>query len=247
MKIGVFLTFAVACFVVAFPPVIPGQGFRSPDRPREGVFEITLKDPEARKMRTEDELVRDRDLNPRSLFRVKAGGYLGFDETEWVDKIEFRVFDKPLSELPEFRAFGGLLDDINVKLWAINHMLGSYDLVALRLMNICDRSRFSSLQAIDDNIAQQLLVHKKLELLKQLVVNSLNRFVRERSCRDPYVEYQKTLELYSRRLNELTENYESLYRRAMTLSQQVRPAESRESAKPRWGEPSEKNNEVTPR
>jgi len=227
-----------------FPAATLGQETRPMERPREGQFEITLKDTEHRKMRTEDELVRDRSLNPRALFRVKAGGYLGFDESEWVEKIEFKVFDKPLTELPEFRAFGGLLDDINAKLWSISSMLSSYDLVALRLMNICDRSRFSSLQAIDDNIAQQLLVYKKLELLKQLVVNSLNRFVRERSCRDPYVEYQKTLELYSRRLTELAENYEALYQRAMMLSQQVRPGTSREPAKPRWGGAPERQEET---
>lgn len=241
MKKPLLLMCFIAFVAVLFPPVAPGQVARPTDRPREGVFEITLKDPDARKMRTEDELIRDRDLNPRSLFRVKAGGYLGFDESEWVEKIEFKVFDKPLSELPEFRAFGDLLDSINAKLWSINQVVSSYDLVALRLMNICDRSRFSTLQQIDDNIAQQLLVYKKLELLKQLVVNSLNRFVRERSCRDPYAEYQKTLELYSRRLAELVDNFDALYRRAMTLAQQVRPPEPRDTAKPRWGESSEKN------
>ena len=94
--------------------------------------------------------------------------------------------------------------------------------LALRLMNICDKSRFPTLQAIDENIVQQLTVYQKLLLLRELVVNSLNRFVRDRSCVDRHAEYQKTLELYSKRLAELSQNYDRLSRRVMQLAQDLK-------------------------
>src|SRR5208283_803991 len=61
------------------------------EKSRDGVFEITLKTPDKSKLIT-DELVRDRDLDPAALYRVKVGGYLAFDESEWFDKIEFKLF-----------------------------------------------------------------------------------------------------------------------------------------------------------
>jgi uncharacterized coiled-coil protein SlyX len=78
------------------------------------------------------------------------------------------------------------------------------------------------LQAIDENIVQQLTVHQKLLLLRDLVVNSLNRFVRDRSCVNRQAEYQKTLELYSRQLAELSQNYDRLNRRGMQLAQDLK-------------------------
>ncbi len=75
--------------------------------------------------------------------------------------------------------------------------------MALHLMNICDRKRFSDLQAIDENIIEYLTSYKKLEILRSLVVNSLNRFVKERSCRDQFADYSKTLDLYRRQLAEV--------------------------------------------
>ncbi len=169
-----------------------------------------------------DELVRDRNLNPGALFRVKTGGYLSFDESEWVDKIEFKVFYRPVTELPQYKRFGELIVDINNKISGIMDVLGRYDQLALRMMNICDKSRFPTLQAIDENIVQQLTVYQKLVLLRELAVNSLNRFIRDRSCVDRHAEYQKTLELYSKRLIELSQNYDRLSRRVMQLAQDLK-------------------------
>jgi len=194
-----------------------------PEKTRDGLFEITLKSPEPRTMIV-DELVRDRDLNPGALYRVRTGGYLSFDEAEWVDKIEFKVFDRPVTELPQYKRFSELLVDINSKIIGLREMMGRYDQLALRLMNICDKSRFPTLQSIDENIIQQLTVYQKLVLLRELVVTSLNRFVRDRSCVDRYAEYQKTLDLYSKRLTELGQNYDRLTRRAMQLAQDLKAA-----------------------
>jgi hypothetical protein len=165
------------------PPVAPaGQ-----EKARDGIFEITLKTPEKTKMVT-DELVRDRDLDPSALYRVKTGGYLAFDENEWVDKIEFKLFDKPVVELPQYKRYSELLSDINQKIWEIKQQLDRYDLLALRMMNMCDRSKFPTLQSIDENVLQQLTVYKKLVLLRALVVNSLDRLLTERSCVDRYAQ-----------------------------------------------------------
>lgn len=192
------------------------------ERTADGVFIVTLKSPTQPKM-TVDELVRDRDLNPRYLYRVKTGGYIGFDQEQWVDKLEFKVFDKPVTELVEYKRFSRLLVEINNKIALIKQTLGKYDLLALRLVNICDRSRFSSLQAIDDNILQQLTVYRKLILLRAVVVNALTRFVRDRACRDLFTEYQKTLNIYSKQLAELTRNFDRLSRKTRALTRDIKP------------------------
>ena len=107
---------------------------------------------------------RDRDLDPAALYRVKVGGYFSFDESEWVDKIEFKLFDRPVTELPQYRRYSELLSEINQKLWELKQQFDSYDLLALRMMNLCDETRFPTLQSIDENVLQQLAVYKKLVL-----------------------------------------------------------------------------------
>ncbi len=190
---------------------------------RDGVFVVTMKTPKRRTM-TVDELVRDRDLNPGSLYRVKTGGYIGFDETEWVDKIEFKVFELPVTELEEYKRLSPLLVDINEKIWNIKRTLERYDLLALRLMNICDRSKFSSLQAIDDNILRQLTIYRQLILLRSLVLNALDRFQKERACSDRFADYKRTLSIYEKQLTELTKNYARLSRKALALAKEMKPS-----------------------
>ncbi len=57
---------------------------RPREKTRDGLYEVTLKSLEPARTMIVDELVRDRDLNPGALYRVRTGGYLAFDETEWV-------------------------------------------------------------------------------------------------------------------------------------------------------------------
>lgn len=211
------------------PCVVGAQEAGPPEKVRDGRYIITTRTPDHRKIRVGDlvpqstELIRDRELNPSAIFRVMTGGYLGFDESEWVDKIEFKVFDKPVTAFEPYKRFAELLVDINEKIWAIKQTLGSYDQLAFRMMNICDKSRFPNLQSIDDNIVQQLTIYKRLLLLRALVTNSLNRFVRDRSCIDRYADYQKSLNLYSQQLSELSRNFERLSRKALQLAQEVLP------------------------
>jgi hypothetical protein len=232
-----FLICSLSFLMAACLPALVGaqEEMRRPEKTRDGVFEITLKSLEPRTM-TVDELVRDRDLNPGALYRVKTGGYLAFEEAEWVDKIEFKVFDRPVTELPQYRRFSELLVDINNRISGIKDVLGNYDQLAMRLMNICDKSRFPTLQAIDENIVQQLTVHQRLLLLRDLVVNSLNRFVRDRSCVDRQSEYQKSLDLYTRRLAELSQNYDRLNRRAMQLAQDLKSTTGEQPESKKTGE-----------
>lgn len=191
------------------------------EKTREGFYEITLKSPDKRKINVE-ELVRDRDLNPAALYRVKTGGYLAFDESEWVDNIEFKVFDVPVTDLPQYKRFAELLAEINQKIWDIKELLVRYDIMALHVMNICDRRRFADLQSMDENIIEYLTAYKKLELLRALAVNSLNKFVKERSCKDQFADYSKTLDIYKRQLGEVSKNVDRLSRRTLTLSQEIK-------------------------
>lgn len=215
-RIGFALSCMFLLMLTAFPAAWGATPGEDDEAGKDGLFLVTLKSLERRTM-TEEELVRDRDLNPRFLYRVRTGGYIGFDEKEWVDKIEFKVFPKPVTELPEYQRFSRLLAEINEKIWLIKQTLAKYDLLAMRLMNICDRSKFSSLEAIDDNVLQQLTVYRKLVLLRSLVVNSLTRVVTDRACRDLFNNYQTTLNIYTKQLTELTRNYERLSRRTLML------------------------------
>ncbi len=193
---------------------------------RDGEFVITAKGPEKVQMRF-DELVRDRDMDPSALYRVKTGGYLAFDESEWVDKIEFKLFEKPVTELPQYRRYAELLKDINEQVASINAVLSKYDLLALRLMNMCDRSRFPNLHAVDENILQQLTAYRKLVLLRALVVNSMSKLVAERACPEKIAQYQRTLDIYARQMTELSRSHSLMTRRALSLS-----AESEASRQP---------------
>jgi hypothetical protein len=196
--------------VAGFVSNVSGQSIGG-EKVRDGVYELTLKTPDSRTI-VIDKMVRDRDLDPKSIYRVATGGYLAFDESEWVDKIEFKVFDIPVSQMPEYRRLSKTLVDINDKLSSIKGVLHSYDELAFRLMNICDKSKFPNLQAIDQNIIQQLSIYKRLILLRSLVVNSLNRFVKRRSCVDRFEGYQDDLKLYTKRLTDLCRNYDRLRR-----------------------------------
>jgi hypothetical protein len=219
-----FLICSLSFFILACLPALVGaqEEMQPGPKTRDGSFEITLKTAEPALPLRESELVRDRGLDPLALYRVRTGGYIAFDESEFVEKIEFKVFPKEVTEFTDYKKVSTILVEINNKMTEIRNVLGSYDQLALRLMNICDKSRFSSLQAIDENIVQQLTVYQKLVLLRDLVVNSLNRFVRDRSCEDRRAEYQKSLELYTRQLAELSQNYDRLNRRAMQLAQDLK-------------------------
>ncbi len=213
--------------VVAFSVLAMAQEDRvatpqlqAPEAVRDGEFVITVKNGEKAQIRF-DELVRDRDLDPSALYRVKTGGYLAFDEAEWVDKIEFKLFEKPVTELPQYRRYAELLKDINDQVAGINAVLAKYDLLALRLMNMCDKSRFPNLNAVDENILQQLTVYRKLVLLRALVANSMNRLVAEQACPEKIAQYSKTLEIYARQMTELGKGQELITKRALALTGEV--------------------------
>jgi len=182
---------------------------------------ITLKTPDRRKIAVTD-LVRDRDLNAQALYRVKTGGYLAFSEPEWVDKIEFKVFDVPVTELAEYRKFARLLVGINQKVSSIKTVLRGYNQLSLRLMNICDKSKFPSLRAMDKNIRNQLSIYKRLILLRSLVVNAMERFIRDRSCADRYDQYGKDLGIFTKKLTNLCKDYDRFKKKALEAAKSVK-------------------------
>lgn len=191
------------------------------ERVLDGVYEITLKTPDRRKI-VVDKIIRDRDLDAKAIFRVKAGGYLAFRESDWVDEVEFRVFDVPLTALTQYRKFANLLVDINKRTTAINDTLRKYDEFAFRLMNICGKREFSTLAEIDQNVVQQLAIYQRLVLLRSLVVNSLARLVRERSCVDRFARYKSDLEIYSKQLTKLCKDYERLRKKALEVADEAK-------------------------
>ena len=190
----------------------------------EGVYEITLNTRD-RTVITVDRLFRDRDLDPHAIYRVTTDGYLAFDERNWVKSIDFKVFDVPVIQMPEYKEFTETLVAINKQIWSIKLVLRSYDELSLRLMNLCNNRKFLSLQDIDSNIVQQLTIYRNLLLLKSLVVNSLNTFIRERSCVDKFDEYRKQLNSATSRLTELCKNYQRLRRNALQTIES-KPTES---------------------
>jgi hypothetical protein len=215
--------FVVLCAALAGAqqeqPVGPPQ--RGPQaQVRDGYFLIVTKGPEKRQLRFEEfeQLVRDRDMDPSALYRVRTGGYLAFDESEWVDKIEFKLLEKSVREMPQYPKYAELLKDINEQITSFNDVLKSYDSLALRLMNMCDKTEFPNLTAIDENILQQLTAYRKLVLLRALVVNSMSKLVADQACPEKITEYRKSLDIHARRLTELSRSQSLMTRRALTLS-----------------------------
>ncbi len=212
-------------------PLDPRVGAGSDDPIRDGYFEININTPEGGRLNVE-ELLRDRELNPAALYRVSSGGYLSFNETDWVKKMEFKIYDVPVTELPQYRRFANLLQDINDRIADMNRVLTEYDQTALKLINMCDKSRFSDIEKIDDSIAPYLLINVKLLRLRDLVVHSLNRFARERSCRTQFLEYDRALMSYADALSKITKDFNSLVRRSLAISRDVSQLPSGGSASP---------------
>ncbi len=213
----VALVFVATCLHGAWAQP-PGP---APERISDGVYELTLKTPDRRKI-VVDKIIRDRDLDANGIFRVKTGGYMAFRENDWVDEVEFRVFDVPLTAHPQYRKFANLLVDINRKASAINETLRKYDEFAFRLMNICGKRQFKKLTEIDQNIIQQLAIYQRLVLLRSLTANSLERLVRERSCVDRFARYKSDLDIYSKQLTRLCKDYDRLQKKALEVSDDAR-------------------------
>jgi hypothetical protein len=197
----------------------PGSQQVSQSKIKDGYFEITLDTPSERKIIAE-ELVRDRDLNPAALFRVSSGGYLSFDDQDWVKDINFKIYEVPVTELPHYKRFAQLLQEINDHLGSLNHAFRAYDQVALRLVN--HRPGFNDVESTDDIIKEYLTSYLKLVRLKQLIVHSLDRFVKERSVVTQFGEYNRILDRYRDELDRITRTDESLMRRGQSLSQSVK-------------------------
>jgi hypothetical protein len=203
---------------------------------RDGVYELTLKTGDAKRIML-DELTRDRDLNPDALYRVTTSGYLGFNESDWVEKLEFKVFDIPVTAMPEYKKLANVLADINEKISSIRQALRNYNQISLRLMKVCDKSLFPTLRSMDDNISQQLIVYRQLKALRELVANSLDRLVRKRSCVDRFARYDRDLSIYTKRLTNLCKDFDRLKKKAVDRSEDAgaspkdKKSEKKKSAK----------------
>ena len=217
MKSAIVSLVGLICLLMLSNQCFAADGAEEKEKERDGYFELTLKTPDSKRITVPD-MVRDRDLNPKAIFRVKTGGYISFEESDWIDRIEFKVLPIPVHTMPEYRKFARVLVDINQNLMRISDSLIRHDQLSMRLLNLCDKSGFSDLKAIDQNIVQQLDIYRSLLLLRALVVNSLNRFVKDRSCVDKYKEYSDELKRYKDLLTRHCREYEALKERALTTA-----------------------------
>ncbi len=227
MKSAIVSLIGLICLLMLSNQCLAAEGGEDKDREneRDGYFELTLKTPDSKKITIPD-VVRDRDLNPKAIFRRKTGGYISFEDADWIDRIEFKVSPIPVHTMPEYRKFARVLVDINQNLSRISDSLTWHDKFSMRLMNLCDKSAFNDLKAIDQNIVQQLEIYRSLILLRALVVNSLNRFVKDRSCVDKYKEYSDQLNRAKKDLTEICGRYEALKDRALsTALEKERPGD----------------------
>ncbi len=178
-----------------------GSEIRPTDRDRDGYFEITLRSPENPKLMVE-EIIRDRDLDPNAIFRVRLGGYLAFDQRDWVKDIEFKVFDVPVTELPLYRTYADLLQQVNVILSNLKVRMTNFDMVSMRLLNVEGHRRFKNMEEIDSVIKDQLLLNNRLQMLKSDLIRNLNEYVQKRTVEGQHERYLKNLDAFVREFKE---------------------------------------------
>ncbi len=201
----------------------PSENLMNFQERRDGYFEVKLKTP-GEFILPAEKLVRDRDLNPAALYRVSTGGYLAFDESVWVRDLKFKLEDIRVTELPQYKRFASLLEDLNQKIEAMDNKFQTYDQMALRLVNLCDRSRFENTKEMDQEIRPYLTIYNRLQGLKDQVVHSLVGLAKEQSCRNQFEDYNRILDRYKEDLRILGRDYDSLMRRGLMLTQDNRPS-----------------------
>jgi hypothetical protein len=183
-----------------------------------------------------EEIIRDRDLDPNAIFRVRLGGYLAFDERDWVKDIEFKVFDVPVTELPQYRAYAGLLQQVNETIWSLKSSMSRFNMLAMRLLNVGGHRRFKNIDEVDATVKEQLLVHDRLQELKSQLTGCLNRYVQERTVTGQYTRYLQSLDTFLRGFQEqferLKSDVESLNRRItlLCMDQKVTEGEDQQTA-----------------
>lgn len=238
----------ICLLIMAMPGgLLYSQQHYAPGENSVGEFEITVRNDPKRTIKV-DELILDRDMDKqlnelykpqkpkKYLYRTeKSGtetsGYLGFEESEWVEEIKFNVFNADVKERPLYKEFAELLADITSRIWLMKQTLMAYYQPALKLINICGDRRYGSLEAIEANIRDQLTVYDSLEELRKKVLTSVNSFTEISVCKDMSSDYQKLLDNYSRVLKDLSDNYESLKKKADALTKKMQPT-SRKSPDP---------------
>lgn len=220
----------------------------STEAEEEGRFEIILKSQPPKTIRV-DSLMLDRDQDKilgdtgrvdqdeRRFYRVEPGGYLGFKESEWVDKLSFRAFSRPVTEMPMYKEYAELLAAITTTIFQFKQTLGAYDQFALRLVQVCDDSRFKSVQDIDNRIRDQLNAYSSLEKLRQNVLVSLKTFTETGACKDLVRDYEKSLNQSIQELSELSKKRHLIENRVNQMEKEARETLQRSRGQPPSGDP----------
>ncbi len=228
-----------------------------PEKSLGGQFEINVKS-HPQKTITVNELMLDRDMDrrlkelgkredpERHLYRIEREGegnlvgYLGFKESEWVEKINFKGPSKPATEMPMYREHAELLAEITTRIFQFKQVLENHDKYGLRLINMCGESRFESLKALDANIREQLKVYDSLEKLRQDLLGALSTFAEAGTCRDLSADYQECLKGSLRQLNDLSEKHYELQNKVDRMNKEPAGTEALSPARGNTGSQLEK-------
>jgi hypothetical protein len=171
----------------------------------------------------------------RRFYRVEPEGYLGFKESEWVNKLSFRALNKLMTESPEYKKYAELLSEITRTIFKFEKTLRTYDQSGLRLINTCNESQFKSLQAVDARIREQLNAYGLLQKLREDVLGLLQAFAETDACKDLVLDYQANLKQSVKELVELSEKNPGIENKVSKMLEQARDVKGQSQGRPNTG------------
>ncbi len=140
----------------------------------------------------------------RFLYRISQEGYMAFDETEWVEKIRFKMFNAPATQRQQYIRLAELLTDVNQAIKEYRDTLNDYNQHAMRLLNFCNDPEFKSIDDLEASIKLQRSNYEKLLSIRDDVAQNLMKLTGEARCKDLVEEYRKKLRDLKGSLNKIT-------------------------------------------
>ena len=202
-----------------------------PEPDRVGQFQITVKTQPPRTISIEDFTLdpdEDKALSAtpgagprRFLYRIRQEGFMAFDEEQWVDKIQFNMFNKPATQSQQYRELAELLTDVNRAIKDFKETLNDYYQYGTRLINFCDDPTFKSLNSLDAVIGVQLAHYNQLLKMRQSIAIDLKKLTGDIGCRDIAADYKKRLSDLRGNMNKILAGTQSLGDRYKELEKKM--------------------------
>ncbi len=174
-----------------------------PEPDRVGEFQITVKTQPPQTISIEDFTLdpdEDKTLSATSgaaprrfLYRIRQEGFMAFDEELWVNRIQFKMFNKPATQSQQYKELAELLTDVNRSIREFKETLNDYYQYGTRLIDFCDDPQFKSLNSLDAAIGVQLAHYNQLLKMRQSIAKDLVMLTGEIGCRDVAADYKKKL------------------------------------------------------